>query len=183
MKRLLPFLAAALVVLAAGLAVALAGVARPDATVALNRDDRTDLAAPPVLRGPEGPAADPTVDLTDPEEVAHAYLVAAYSAVPEDAGRTNRRATAYAEPGSPPAMVGVLVLDPPTPGTRRDAAVPALELVAAADDDTRRAYLATLRTTDGVGGDAGLTVNVVLAHQPDGRWLITADTPENPDLD
>lgn len=176
---LLPFLIAAMVVLAAGIAVAVVGnLARTPDGIALDADDRAELTGPPVLRGADGPPADPSVDRLDPEAVLRAYVAAAYSVRPEDAGHTNRRAVAYTLPGSPPATVGVLVLDPG--GTHREAAVQALELVAVDPGDTRRAYLAAIRTTD---GPDLLTAHVVLAHQQDGRWLVAADTPENPDLD
>lgn len=189
--RLIPLAVAAVVVLAVVLGTALVDAAgpadpAPRLGATLSTGDRQVLAAPPVLRGPAPPPADPAVDLTDPEAVAAAYLAAARGAVPEDAGRTNLRAAGYALPGSPPATVGVLVLDPPVPGTRRRAVVRALELVAAEPADTRRAYLATVETAtgppDGPDEIDLVSGHVVLAHQPDGRWLVTADTAENPDL-
>jgi len=183
-NRFLPLLAAALVVAATVLTVGFvtSSPRRPDG-IALGREDRAELAAPPVLRGPDGPPVDPRVDLFDPEAAARAYLAAAHSAVPEDAGHTNRRATAYALPGSPPASVGVLVLDPPPPGTRREVSVRSLELVAVDPADTRRAYLADVLTTDGTGTQTRFGAHVVLAHQPDGRWLVTADTADDAETD
>lgn len=191
MTRLLPFLAAALVV--SGVALLLSWLDSPGVPddlprlgAALSTADRRDLDAAPVERGADAPPVDPSVDLGDPEAVARAYLVAAHSLGPDDAGRTHLRGAGYAVPGSPPATVGVLVLDPPPPGTVRRASVVGLELVAADVADRRRAYLATVETGTGpVDGPAEITVttgHVVLTHQPDGRWLVVSDTPENPDL-
>lgn len=190
MRRLVPLAVGAVVVLVVVLAAAVVGSPRmpddaPRLGVTLSTDDRRTLAAPPVLRGPDV-AVDPVVDLTDPEAIAHAYLRAAHGAVPEDAGRTNRRGAGYAVPGSAAATVGVLVLDPPVPGTERTASVRALELVAADPGDGRRAYLAAVETSTGPPHgpyEIGLvTGHIVLAHQADGRWLVAADTAENPDL-
>ena len=106
---------------------------------------------------------------------------------PDDAGRTHLQAASYAAPGSPPAAVGVLVLDPPPPGQVRTAAVSALDLVAADDGDRRRGYRATVATATGPPGGTAVaavtTAYVVLARQPDGRWLVTTDTPELPEGD
>jgi hypothetical protein len=152
----------------------------------LSDEDRVALDAVPVERGaPAGPA-DPSVDLADPEAVARAYLAAAHSIAPEDAGHTHLRGAAYAVPGSPPATVGVVVVDPPPAGSARVATVTALELAAVDRDDNRRGYRAEVGTATGSPGGS-LTVGVVeryvvLAHQPDGRWLVTADSPATPDL-
>ena len=174
-------LAAAVVVLL--VVAALAALARPDdpGGAVLSDDDLRALAAAPVRRG-----ADPVtagVDLTDPEAVARAYLVAAHSLVPGDAGRTQRRATAYASPGSP-AAVGVVVLDLP-PGASRTAVVAGLELAGAYG--VRRGYGAAVRTeTARPGGPvavAELRALVVLARGPDARWRVVAETAgDDPDL-
>src|SRR4051812_13188461 len=179
-------IASALVILAVALAVTL--LVRRDAApgpplgAVLDGPDRRVLDAVPLSRGPAPPPADPAVDLTDPVAVARAYLVAARSADATDAGRTHRQAASYAAPGAPPAAVGVLVLDPPTPGQVRTAAVPVLDLVAADDGDRRRGYRAIVATATGPPGGTAVpavaTAYVVLARQPDGRWLVTADTPE-----
>ena len=97
--------------------------------------DRRALDAVPMRRGAGPPPADPAVDFTDPQAVARTYLAAARSATPDDRDRTRLRAAAYAAPRSPTAAVGVVVLDPPPPGQVRTAAVTALDLVAAAEDD------------------------------------------------
>lgn len=185
-RALLPFAVAALVVavvVGVWISVTPAG---PDGTprlgATLSTGDRQVLDAPGVVRGADAPPVDPGVDLLDPEAVARAYLIAAHSLGADDAGRTHLRAAGYAVPGSPLATVGVLVVDPPPPGTQRHASVRALELVASDPADRRRAYLAAVETTTGSGDLAAFTGHVVLAHQPDGRWLVAADTAENPDL-
>ena len=144
--------------------------------------DRRALGAVPMRRGAGPPPADPAVDFTDPMVVARTYLAAARSATPDDRDRTRLRAAPYAAPGSPTAAVGVVVLDPPPPGQVRTAAVTALDLVAAAEDDGRRGYRATVAAATGPpGGPATTSVttaHVVLARQPDGRWLVVADARE-----
>jgi hypothetical protein len=182
--------AAVVVILAVGFAVPLLVHADPDGPplgAVLDGPDRQLLDAVPVRRGPPAPPADPAVDLADPEAVARAYLVAARAAAPDDTGRTHLQAASYAAPGSPPAAVGVLVLDPPPPGQVRTAAVSALDLVAVDDGDRRRGYRAAVATATGPPGAAAVpavaTTYVVLARQPDGRWLVTTDTPELPEGD
>jgi hypothetical protein len=184
----------------------------------LDGSDRRALAALPIRRGAAPPPVDPAVDLTDPQAVARAYLGGARAARSDDSGHTHLQAAGYAAPGSPPAAVGLLVLDPPPPGQVRTATVTALDLVAEDDADLRRAYRATITTTTGPargtprppggpaaatpggpaaatpggpaaatpGGPAAVattTAYVVLARQPDGRWLVTADTPDLPEGD
>jgi len=144
--------------------------------------DRRALAAVPMRRGAGPPPADPAVDFTDPQVVARTYLAAARSATPDDRDRTRLRAAAYAAPRSPTAAVGVVVLDPPPPGQVRTAAVTALDLVAAAEDDGSRGYRATVAMAtgppDGPTSTSVTTAYVVLARQPDGRWLVVADARE-----
>jgi hypothetical protein len=194
--RSFPVLAATLVVLVVAAVQVVALVAArhtepgPPLGAVLDGSDRRSLAALPVRRGPPPPPAAPTVDLADPSAVARAYLVGARTVRAGDGGHTHLGAAGYAAPGSPPATVGVLVLDPPPAGQVRTAAVTALELVATDDADQRRAYRASVATTTGppgtaaapspVGssGSAAGTAYVVLARQPDGRWLVTADTPD-----
>ena len=174
-------LAAAAVVLL--VVAALAALARPDdlGGAVLSDDDRRALAAAPALRGADPASARP--DLTDPAAVARAYLVAAHSLVPGDAGHTQRRATGYARTGSP-AAVGVVVLDLP-PGASRTAVVTGLELAGAYGE--RRGYRAVLRTeTARPGGPvavAELQALVVLAQGPDARWRVVAETAgDDPDV-
>lgn len=188
MNRLIPFVVAGLVVVLVGLGMSLHG--EPDGTPrmgsTLSAADRRELDAPPVVRGADAPPVDPAVDLGDPEAVARAYLVAAHTVTAEDAGHTHLRAAGYAAPGGPGSTVGVLVIDPPPPGAARRATVRTLELVASDPTDRRRAYLATVETATGPpAGPAEIalvTTQVVLAHQPDGRWLVAAETVENPEL-
>ncbi|MDT7581240.1 MAG: hypothetical protein QOK35_2504 [Pseudonocardiales bacterium] len=190
-RSALALIATALVVLAVTLAVPL--LVRGDADpgpppgAVLDGPDRQVLDAVPIRRGPGPPPADPAVDLHDPVAVARAYLVAARAAATDDTGRTHLQAASYAAPDSPPAAVGVLVLDPPPRGQVRTAAVPALDLVAADDADRRRGYRATVATATGPPGGAGVpavtTAYVVVDRQPDGRWLVTADTPDLPEGD
>jgi hypothetical protein len=188
-----PVLATLVAVLVAVLVVLLVGAAGalhppptgdPPLGGALSEEDRAAVAAVPVERG-AGPApVDPDVDLTDPGAVARAYLAAARSVRPGDTGRTHLRAAGYAEPGSPAAAVGVIVLDPPPAGSLRTATVTALELVAADAGGTRRGYRAEVGTATGPPGGAQAVdlvgASVVLARQPDGRWLVAAETVENP---
>jgi hypothetical protein len=177
--------ATAVALLVVGVVGALAAPPRADGLggAVLSDDDRRALAAAPALRGAATAPVDPAVDLTDPEAVARAYLVAAHSLVPGDAGHTQRRATGYARPGSP-AAVGVVVLDPPPPGARRAARVTGLELAGASAD--RRAYRAALRTaTARPGGPVAVARQqalVVLAQSPDGRWRVVAEIAGDPDL-
>jgi hypothetical protein len=176
----------ALVLLARGASAQLPPSGDPPPGAALGADDRRALDARPVGRGAPAPAADPAVDLRDPDAVARAYLAAAYSVRPEDAGHTHLRAAGYAAPGTPPATVGVLVLDPPPAGTTRTAAVTALDQLAADDADDRRGYRAELTTATGPPGGPSTTDRlvrqVVLARQRDGRWLVAAESTASPDL-
>ena len=185
-RAAVPVLAAALAVAAVAVALLLVGSpdrgSGPALGAALDAADRTALGATPPRRGAAAPPADPAVDLTDPAAVARAYLTAARSTVADDAGATHRRAAAYAVPGSPPAAVGIVVLDPPPAGQVRRAAVTALDLVTTDEPDLRRGYRAAVVTATGPPGgetaDAPSTAYVVLARQPDGRWLVAQDTPD-----
>lgn len=192
--RRLPLIAAASVVLVTSGALLLGGSALippgpppgPRLGVTLDADDRAALDAQPVLRGTDAPPPDPGVTLTDPEAVARAYLAAAHSVSAEDDGRTHLRAAPYAVPGTAAATVGVLELDAPPPEATRTATVRALELVAADRGDRRRGYRAAVETRTAAPRlptvTTVLTSDVIVAKQPDGRWLVAAETPENPDL-
>ena len=154
----------------------------PPLGAVLDGSDRRVLGAVPMRRGADPPPADPALDLSEPAAVAGAYLAAARSATPDDRDRTRLRAAAYAAPHSPTAAVGVVVLDPPPTGQVRTAAVTALDLVAAAEDDGRRGYRATVAMAtgppDGPASTSIMAAYVVLARQPDGRWLVMADARE-----
>ena len=158
----------------------------PPVGAALSSDDRHALSPVPVHRGAPAEPLDPTVDLHDPEAVARAYLVAAHSVSAADTGRTQLRAAGYAVPGNPPGAVGVIVLDAPGDGAVATAAVTALELVAVDREDRRRGYRAELGVATGPPGAAPavtlVTRDVVLAREPDGRWLVAADTTATVDL-
>lgn len=176
----------ALVLLTRGAAGPVPPSGDPPPGAAIGADDRRALDARPIGRGEPAPPADRTVDRGNPDAVARAYLTAAYSVRPDDSGRTHLRAAGYAAPGSPPATVGVLVLDPPPPGAVRTASVTALDLVVADGPDDRRGYRAEIGTATGPPGgpfaDALLVRQVVLARQPDGTWLVTAESTASPDL-
>jgi hypothetical protein len=167
-------LAAAMVLLAVAALARLDGLAGDGV---FSDDDRRALAAAPALRGADPAPPEPAVDLADPAAVARAYLAAAHSVVPADAGHTQRRAAGYAQPGGP-AAVGVIVLDPPPPGTFRRAVVTGLELAGA--DGNHRGYRAVLRTETGrLGGPVAVGQQhalVVLAEDADGRWRVVAET-------
>jgi hypothetical protein len=159
----------------------------PPSGATLSSADRHELGSVPVRRGAPAEPPDRAVDLQDPEAVARAYLVAAHSISAADTGRTQLRAAGYAVPGSPPAAVGVIVLDAPRDGSVSTATVTALELVAADRDDQRRGYRAELGIATGPPGAAGPAVelsarDIVLVREPDGRWLVAADTTATVDL-
>ena len=75
----------------------------------------------------------------------------------------------------------------PQPGQVRTAAVTALELVAADEVDRRRGYRATVTSTTGPPRGPAITdvstAYVVLARQPDGRWLVAAEPTDLMDTD
>ena len=179
--------AVVLVVLAALVVAHLGGRDGPPLGAVLDDADRRALDAIPLRRGAAPVPADPAVEFGDPAAVASAYLAAARSVAAGDGGHTQLRAAAYALPGSPPAAVGVVVLDAPPPGQVRTAAVAALDLAAADEADLRRGYRATVTTTTGPPGGPSTRVAstsyLVLARQPDGRWLVAADTPDLPEGD
>lgn len=183
---LLAAAAAALVTVGALLLTGAGSVApsvEPPPGPVVDREDRAALDAAPVLRGADAPPPDPGTTFTDPAAVARAFLRAAHTTEAADAGGTHLRAAPYAVPGSAAAVVGVLVLDPPPPGTARTASVRRLDLVAADHDDLRRGYLAVVETRDSPGGaTAVLRTGVVVTRQPGGRWLVAAEAPDDPDL-
>ncbi|MBO0874503.1 MAG: hypothetical protein J2P19_14020 [Pseudonocardia sp.] len=147
----------------------------------LSPADRDALAAVPVDPGAAPGRPDPSVDFADPVAVARAYVVAGYSLAGSDAGHTNRAATPYAAPNTPPGTVGVLVLTPPPPGHRAVAAVTDVTQVGGEPTDTRRGYLVGYRvTSDGAEASPGQrrTRYLMLARQFDGRWLVADDTAE-----
>jgi hypothetical protein len=149
-------------------------------TVGVPRADEEaapDLA-PPSLPPDTAPA--PVEPITDPEQAATAYLVAAETVTGDDAGRRHRRAEPYVSDENPTAAAGVLVTDPPPPGSSRT-----IEVVSATEwarNDGRIAYQVTyqpyLSPTIPAGGertaDGGPRVTyVVVAQEPEGHWLVT----------
>jgi len=158
-------------------------VGGPPLGAVLSEQDRRDLDAADVSRGAAPPPVDPAVDLRDPSAVARAYLAAANGLTAADSGHTQLRAAGYAVPGSPPATVGVLVLDPPPAGSVRTAQVRTLELLTTDRGDRRRGYRAAVETATGPPESPAavhlITCYVVLARQPNGQWLVAADTPES----
>ena len=128
--------------------------------------------------------SDPAVDLTDPEAVARAYLVAAHSLVPGDAGHTQRRAAGVRPAGQPGGRRRRRARSAAPAPTAR-AVVTGLEPAGA--DGERRGYRAALRTaTARPGGPVAAARQqalVVLARSPDGRWRVVAETTgDHPDL-
>ena len=151
-----------------------------DPGAVLSPADRDALAPAPVGQGAEPAGPDPAVDFTDPRAVATAYVAAAYSLTPDDAGRTNRRGTPYAAPSTPPNTVGVLVLAPPPAGHNAVATVTDVAQVSGEPTDTRRGYLVGYRTALGPAGAPGdrTTRYLLLVRQFDGRWLVAGDTAD-----
>jgi hypothetical protein len=149
----------------------------------LSPADRDALGPAAVDPGAAAPAPDPAVDLTDPIAVAKAYVIAAYSVRDTDAGHTNRRATPYAAPSTPPNTVGVLVLTPPAGGHTTSVAVTDVAQVSGEPTDTRRGYIVGFRTTDRsasatTSGSERQIRYLVLALQFDGHWLVAGDTAD-----
>lgn len=182
MRRGLPLLVLAAVLVAPlALLVPVFLPGEPSAAV-LTSADRAAIGDPGVGRG-----ADPVPPRTlpsSPSAVARAYLRAAHAAGPDDAGHSRRDAVPYAQPGSP-AAAGTPVLDPPRPGERRIAEVDVLAPAGSDPVRGRTAFVAGIRTTTAAPGGAPRTerwrTRVVLHRGPDGRWLVTGDTPITPD--
>ncbi|WP_037080950.1 hypothetical protein [Pseudonocardia spinosispora] len=162
---------------------------RPDPGGAMfSPAERDMLNAAPVGPGAAPAPPDASVDFTDPRAVARAYVVAGYSVRGSDAGRTNRRGTPYAAPGSPPNEVGVLPLTTPPTGRRSTATVTSVDQVAGEPTDTRRGYRVGYRSAEVTDGAAEpedrrfTSVHnryLVLERQFDGRWLVTVDSAES----
>jgi hypothetical protein len=147
----------------------------------LTAEDRAALDAAPVERGadPSGPA--PALDPTDPVAVASAYVTAAYSLDAADAGHTNRRAVRFAAPGTPPATVGVLVVNAPPAGRSVTANVTDIEQVGADESGTRRGYVVGYRLREDPPGPPDPdrhTRFLLLIRQVDGRWTVAGDSPD-----
>lgn len=167
------------------------GSSRPDPGGAMfSAAERDVLDAAPVSPGAAPTRPDASVDFTDPRAVAGAYVVAGYSVRGSDAGRTNRRATPYAAPSSPPNEVGVLPLTTPLGGRHSTVIVTSVDQVAGEPTDTRRGYRVGYRSAEVADGAPEPAPNdrrfatvhnryLVLERQFDGRWLVAVDSADS----
>lgn len=149
------------------------GPVRPDA--------RRAVPAPPELPGESAPAASPGLDFTRPEDVAHAYLIAAHSLRDTDRNTTNRRVLPYLAPTNPDNPRGLVVTDAPPAGQETTAAIDQLRVATADQAGQMIAYEATWSVSTGTVGQPAAapqrhTSFVVLQRQPDGRWLVTRES-------
>jgi len=144
---------------------------------------RADEETAPDLAPPSQPpdtAPPPVEPITDPEQAATAYLVAAETVTADDAGRRHRRAEPYVADENPVSAAGVLVTDPPLPGSSRTIEV--VSAVEWARNDGRIAYQLTyqpyLSPTIPAGDERTAegpprVTYVVVAQEPEGHWLVT----------
>jgi hypothetical protein len=149
---------------------------------------RADQEAAPDLAPPSQPldtAPPPVEPITDPEEAATAYLIAAETVTSDDAGRRHRRAQGYVADENPESLSGVLVADAPPEGSSRIIEVVSVSEWARNDDRiayqiTYQPYLSPSipasdeRTTE---GPERITY-VVVAQEPEGHWLVTLHSAE-----
>ena len=129
---------------------------------------RSAAAAPVDSPDPSIPAADPGVDFSDPRSVAEAYLTAAHTVRPEEAGRVNRRELPYLAPDNPDHPRGKVVAD------HESVVARVLSLDVVTVDEIRGAI--ALRATWQAGGGPSQDRAVVLHRQPDGRWLVSQES-------
>jgi hypothetical protein len=183
--RLAPVLGIALTALVGGVWLLCAGPspgsspAWTPAEGVLTPADRDALSSAPVTAGEAPTGPDPSLDLSDPRAVVTAYVTAGYSVRDTDVGRTNRRASGYAAPNTPPSTIGVLVLDPPPPGHTNTAFVTDVTQVSGEPTGTRRGYLVGYRygpqpPSVTVASDRR-TRYLLVVRQFDGRWLVAGD--------
>jgi hypothetical protein len=145
---------------------------------------RADEEPVPDLAGPglaPDTAPDPVGPITDPQEAATAYLVAAESVTSDDADRRHRRAEPYMAPENPEARTGVLVADPPPAGSSRTIEILTVTRWSGNEEGDRVAYeihyqphlSPTIPAGDETSpeGDPRLAY-VVVVRQDDGRWLV-----------
>jgi len=143
---------------------------------------RSDEEAAPDLAPPSQPLdtpPPPVEPITDPEEAATAYLVAAETVTADDAGRRHRRAEPYMADENPSMVTGVLVTDPPPAGSSRT-----IEVVSATEwgrNDGRIAYEITYQpylspsipaNDEKTAEGAPRVTYVVVAQEPEGHWLV-----------
>ncbi|MFC4003021.1 hypothetical protein ACFS2C_13685 [Prauserella oleivorans] len=130
-------------------------------------------ASPPPERPGDSVSSVPLgLDFRRPAEVARAYLVAAHSLRGTDRGRTNRRVLPYLAPDNPANPRGLVVVDPPPAGQATTATVDRLRVVGSDQARQRIAYEAQWSAP----AIDRRTTFVVLARQPDGRWLVTQES-------
>jgi hypothetical protein len=149
---------------------------------------RADEEAPPDLAPPSQPvdtAPPPVAPITDPEQAAIAYLVAAETVSSDDAGRRHRRAEPYVAEENPSSASGVLVTDAPPAGSSRT-----IEVVSVSEwarNDARIAYEITYQpylspsipaSDDRTAEGPARVTYVVVAREPEGHWLVTLHSPE-----
>jgi hypothetical protein len=144
---------------------------------------RADEEAAPDLAPPSQPldtAPPPVEPITDPEEAATAYLVAAETVTSDDAGRRHRRAEPYVADENPESETGVLVSDPPPDGSSR--IIDVVSVTEWARNDGRIAYQITYQpylspsipaSAERAAEGPERVTYVVVAQEPEGHWLVT----------
>jgi hypothetical protein len=143
-----------------------------------DQDPVPDLAPP--AQSPDTTPA-PIAPLTDPQEAATAYLVAAESVTADDTGRRHRRAQPYVAPENPEAQTGVLVTDPPPAGSSRTIEVLSVARWSGNEAGDRIAFEIRYQPSlspsipaddeSSPEGEPRLTY-VVVVRQADGGWLV-----------
>ncbi|WP_147263917.1 hypothetical protein [Prauserella sp. PE36] len=139
---------------------------------------RSAAAPPPERPGVPGSGVPSGIDFGRPTAVARAYLVAAHTLRDTDRGTTNRRVLPYLAPDNPANPRGLVVIDPPPAGQTTTATVEQLRVVGSDQARQRIAYEARWSGSTGRSDpriDRRATF-VVLARQPDGRWLVIQES-------
>ncbi|MFI7679473.1 hypothetical protein [Actinophytocola sp. NPDC049390] len=136
---------------------------------------RSSVSAPPDVPGRDDGTVPPGLDFRRPDQVAHAYLVAAHSLRDTDRDRTNRRVLPYLAPENPANPRGLVVADAPPRGQAVTAAVDDLRMTHTDEARTAIAYEASLSLRTGSDLERRTTY-LVLDRQPDGRWLVRQET-------
>ncbi|WP_116049696.1 hypothetical protein [Amycolatopsis palatopharyngis] len=129
------------------------------------------------LPGTPDTSFSPDVDFRQPQAVARAYLVAAHTVTAADRGKSNRRVLPYLAPDNPANPRGLVVAETPTVG-RFTVTVDQLTVVGSNESGRRIAYEARWSIAADESSEPGRqrSTFVVLARQPDGRWLVTQET-------
>ncbi|MFF5992370.1 hypothetical protein [Prauserella flavalba] len=139
---------------------------------------RSAASLPPERPGAPGSRDPSGIDFGRPTAVARAYLVAAHTLRDTDRGKTNRRVLPYLAPDNPANPRGLVVVDPPPAGQTTTATVEQLQMVGSDQARQRIAYEARWSVSTGRSApkiDRRATF-VVLARQPDGRWLVIQES-------